>query len=176
MAARILTLIAFLALKPLAYADSQQLTPRSATGFICWPSIQDSKLVAQTSGDQIKIQVINPMGYAMMPQFDGPISPFLVPSLQQQLKELSGLSDHFELSWPKSSCRTFNSQGFQMDCSGEGRTSVSGIQAWLASTYKVTEESVNLTNVSYKFRFSLSKDGNTYFVTLLFPERSCRPL
>jgi hypothetical protein len=151
-----------------------QAQAEQPTGFLCWPSWHDSRLVVYQKGDSIKFKVSNPLGYAMMPQYEGPVSQSQIAAIQMQTQELSALTDQFELSWNKKDCTLFKPETNQVYCNGPADTGVPGLQAYVANSFKVTEENPQGINVSYKYRVSLSKGGNTYFITLTYPQQFCK--
>jgi hypothetical protein len=145
-------------------------------GFQCWPSVHEMNWVALKGNGEIRVTIEVPDGYESMPQLEGPLSASQLPFLHMQADDLSILGNRFTLTWKESDCETFDPANRWLICSRPGRSSVAGVNVLTVASFKTTEENPNGQYVQHKMRLTLEREGNTYFVTFVFPEKSCRAL
>ena len=142
-------------------------------GFACSQDPRDTRIQVILTADEVNVKILNPSGYSFMPQFEGPVSQFLIPSLKMQTDDLAALGDIAEFVWPRTKCKMREMSDFTVDCEGPAlRSSAPGIVAQSLSTTLVDERSARSTVQKVKYRFVLEK-SNFYFVGLLFPASSC---
>jgi hypothetical protein len=143
----------------------------SFVGFHCIPSLRETRMQVLVQNEEVQVLVVNPSGYAFMPQFDGPNSVFNISFNKMQGEDLKDLGDSFFFSWPKSACQ-IDSDKFTVSCRSEAKLAVNGIKAFGLTTTEVIEKYEGETYEKRKFRLSLEQ-SNIYFVTLQFDTKSC---
>lgn len=151
--------------------------PTTIEGFACSADPRSSRLQVVWNDSQIRVNILNPSGYSMMPQMEGPLTQFLIPFFKMQAEDLQAIGDQIEFIWPREKCQV-NARGnvFAMDCSGSVQSSVaSGITASSLSSTSIEETSAQDVTKKMKYRFVLEQT-NFYFVSLEFPLSSCYQL
>ena len=141
-------------------------------GFLCVPSIRESRIQVLVVKDDIQVLVNNPSGYDFMPQFDGPSSIFNISFNKMQGEDLKELGDSFSFQWPKTACQ-LDVEQFTVSCRSEAANLVKSIRSFGITTTEVTEKYDGEIYQKLKFRLSLEKD-NLYFVSLQFNKKSCQ--
>ena len=144
-------------------------------GFYCIPSIRSTWIAVEKTADKVVLAVKNPMGYDYMPQFDGPVSPSMIPFQRMQFDDLKDLGDSFVVEWPVKSCE-FNQAEKTVFCNGAATKKIATIKAYGLSTIQITEKYKDDTYQKNRYRFTFEKDGNTYFISLDFFSTTCENL
>jgi hypothetical protein len=82
------------------------------------------------------------------------------------------LGGDFTFSWDKSQC-VVDAKGFVLDCDGQGASSVAGVSVQSVSTTLITEKIKSDEYHRRKYRLVLSKEGDTFFMSLQFYQQKC---
>ncbi len=153
----------------------------NTVGFRCIPSMKETRLQIlqeSTKSDQgVVVRITNPMGFSMMPLLEGPVSQFQIPFLKMQAEDLQVLGDVFEIYWKKDQCQQLDWAKMRISCQGQGQLRLpvnsAKVTPMLMSSFSILEQAIDTETNFLKYRFVLEAAGNYYFVTLVYPAKSC---
>jgi len=147
---------------------------RAKTIVMCWPSQRDTRFVVddENSRNKFGFYLTNPIGYDYMPQFQGPASAASLSFQKMQYEDLKSIGSSFKVIWDADQCKYV--ENFNFICNGEVATSDSSIKAVSLSTTLIEERTNDQLFRKVRYKFGLLKNGNTYFVTLEYPQERCQ--
>jgi hypothetical protein len=123
---------------------------------------------------QVTATVHSP-SYESMPQFEAPLSPNMLPLMNQQVGDLKGLGTDFAFRWEKTRCQFAKDDPWLVSSDGKSEQTKgsSGIDALLFTTAHIDENSLSGKNSLLRLRFIFQGKGGMYFSALPFPTAYC---
>ena len=132
----------------------------------------------QSNASEVNLSYGNGRGAQFTPVEYGPVRPISFGLYRMAYEELQDILAGFSLKWPVASCK-LNSEFWLSACfQGGSLTSdpdkKNQIHVGGVNLSKLTENGASGEQVQYRFRVIFEKDGNTYFIPLVFPKDFCQ--
>lgn len=138
----------------------------NAKGIACQPNAHDTQWLISWNEKEVTLKVINPMGYAFMPQMET-VGQSSIPFLKMQSEDLKGLGDSFEYRWSRDNCTLGSPDEWLIECHGSVKSAdqKNKIPSLGFTTSRLEEQSMNGKQSTYRARVLFESD-NIYFVTI----------
>lgn len=117
-------------------------------------------------------------GPEFTPLEDGPIRHISQAFYNMAFDDLKEILPQISIRWPLKTCK-MNTDWWLSSCGNGGalisnKEKIAKIQVNGISLSKLTESGASGDQVNFRFRIIFEKDGNTYFVPLIFSQQFCK--
>ncbi len=135
-------------------------------------------LLLLTTPTRVVLSYENERGPEFTPIEDGPVRETLGDFYKMAYDDLKDVLDGFAVEWQPQECQ-INLNFWLSSCGGKSKLisdpkNETGVQATGVYLSQLTETGASGDQVTYRFRLSFEKDGNTYFVPLYFAKDFCK--
>lgn len=149
----------------------------SAKSIQC-ASPSGESLYFQSTKSEVSLSYGNGRGSAFTPLEDGPVRAVSFGFYQMAYADMKEILEGFLLKWPISSC-SIKSDFWLSSCLQAGQLASdpghkSNIRVNGVNLSKLTDSGASGEQISYRFRIIFEKEGNSYFIPLVFPKDLCQ--
>lgn len=145
----------------------------AADGFACVPqSGRETRVQFLKNENELELRITNPSGYEQMPQFEGPTSLLSLGLQKMQFSDLRAIDQVFITKWTLANC-DYDFKNFTVHCNGKAIDPAADLKVLGLTTTEVREKYKDEIFEKRKYRISVEKNSNYYFVTLFFNNQTC---
>lgn len=151
-----------------------------AASLSCQHNARDVGVKLNIHENQVKIDVMVPLGFHYLPLLEAPVSMASLPVLKYQSEQLQMLGDHFSATWSQKDCQVVvkkTKMQTRIECAGQAVSIAPEIHFHTLTVSRIVESTMTESYSTRRFRMMVSREGKygTDFFSIAIPisESAC---